>query len=65
VLKKCTLPFTGIGVVDVIITDKAVFNITSEGLVLKEKLGDMTVDELRAITDAEFTVAPDLCEYRV
>lgn len=65
VLKKCTLPLTGKGVVNVIITEKAVFNVTPKGLVLKEIIPGMTVDEIRAITDAEFTVADDLCEYRL
>jgi len=65
VLKKCSLPLTGKGVVDVIITDKAVFNVTPQGLVLKEYAPGVTVDELRKITDAEFTVADDLCAYNI
>jgi 3-oxoacid CoA-transferase B subunit len=65
ILKKCTLPLTGVGVVDVIVTEKAVFHVTAEGLVLKEKVSDITVEELKANTDAEFTVAEDICQYRL
>lgn len=65
VLKKCTLPFTGLGVVDVIITEKAVFNVTPQGLVLKEVASGLTVEDIKAATEAEFTVASDLCEYRI
>jgi 3-oxoacid CoA-transferase B subunit len=65
ILKDCTLPLTGKGVVNVIITEKAVFHVTPEGLVLKEMAPGMTVEEMRAITAADFTVADDLCEYRL
>lgn len=65
VMKKCSLPLTGKGVVDVIITDKAVFNVTPQGLVLKEIVPGVTVDEVKAITEAAFTVSADLCEYRL
>jgi 3-oxoacid CoA-transferase B subunit len=65
VLKKCTLPLTGKGVVKMIITDKAVFQVTPEGLVLQELVADLSVDGLKEITEAEFTTSPDLCEYRL
>jgi 3-oxoacid CoA-transferase B subunit len=65
VLKECSLPLTGKGVVNVIITEKAVFHVTPEGLVLKEIAPGLTVEDLKAITDADFTVADDLCEYRL
>ncbi|MDR3589629.1 MAG: 3-oxoacid CoA-transferase subunit B [Negativicutes bacterium] len=65
ILKQCTLPLTGKGVVDVIITDKAVFHVNKDGLVLKEVADGMSAEDIRAITEASFTVAPDLCEYRL
>ena len=65
VMKNCSLPLTGKSVLDVIITDKAVFHVNSNGLVLKEIAAGLTADDIRAITEAEFTVAPDVCEYRV
>ena len=65
ILKKCTLPLTGRGVVKVIITEKAVFHVTPEGLVLKEIAAGMSEADLRKITAAEFRTAPDLCAYRL
>lgn len=65
VLKKCSLPLTGKSVVDVIITDKAVFHVTPKGLILKEIVPELTVDKIRDITDADFMVADGLCEYRL
>jgi len=65
ILKKCTLPITGRGVVDVIVTEKAVFEVTPAGLVLTEVLDGLTVDDIRAITEADFTVSDALCAYRV
>lgn len=64
VMKKCSLPLTGKGVLDVIITDKAVFQVTPDGLVLKEVAAGLTVDDIRSMTEAEFTVAADVCAYR-
>jgi 3-oxoacid CoA-transferase B subunit len=65
VLKKCSLPITGKGVLKTIITEKAVFEVTPTGLVLTEIVAETTPDELRAMTDADFVVSPDLCEYRL
>ena len=65
ILKKCTLPLTGKGVVKVIITEKAVFQVTPEGLVLRELVAGLSLDGLKEITEAEFTTAPDLCAYRL
>lgn len=65
VKKRCTMELTGAGVLDVIITDKAVFYVNAEGLVLKEIMPDITVEELREITEADFAVAPDLAPYRL
>lgn len=65
VLKKCLLPLTGKGVVKVIVTDKAVFEVKPGGLVLKEIIAGLTPESLKAITDADFTVSPDLRAYRL
>ena len=65
VLKECALPITGKGVLDVIITDKAVFHVSEGGLVLKEVIAGLTAEDIKAITEAEFSVAADLCEYRI
>jgi len=64
VLKRCRLPLTGSGVVDVIITEKAVFEVVSEGLLLTELLEGLTVDDIRSITEADFMVAEYLRPYQ-
>src|SRR5580704_11472666 len=47
ILKKCTLPITGLGVVDLIITDMAVIRVTPQGLVLEEIAPDVTIEEIQ------------------
>ena len=55
ILESCTLPLTGVGVVDLVITDRAVFDVTDEGLVLTELAADATIEQVRESTGAEFT----------
>jgi len=57
IVKDCSLPYTGKGVVQRIITDLAVIDVTSEGLVLRELAPNVTVDEVREKTEPELTVA--------
>jgi 3-oxoacid CoA-transferase B subunit len=56
-VKECNLPMTGIGVVDLIITDLGVFEITPGGMQLIELATGVTVEEITAKTEAPFTVA--------
>jgi 3-oxoacid CoA-transferase subunit B len=56
ILKKCTLPFTGLKVVNLIVTELAVIEVTDRGLVLKEIAADTTLDKVRAATGAELSV---------
>ena len=58
-LKQCTLPLTGAGVVDLLITELGVFEIDRKGggVTLKELAPGVTVDEVKAKTEAAFTVA--------
>lgn len=65
ILKRCRLPITGKSVVDVIITEKAVFEVTDDGLVLTEVLEGLTVDDIRKITEADFVVAEKLGRYQL
>ena len=59
ILPHCTLPITGRGVVSLIITDLAVFEVSSSrGLLLKELHPGVTLEEVRAKTGAPFSVAP-------
>jgi 3-oxoacid CoA-transferase len=58
ILKQCTLPITGLGVVNLIITDLCVFEVKQGGgLVLTELHPGVTVDDVRAKTGAPFDVA--------
>lgn len=56
-VKECNLPMTGVGVVDLIITDLGVFEITECGMQLIELAADVTLEELTAKTEADFSVA--------
>ncbi len=56
-LKRCTLPLTGAGVVDLLITDLAVFAIDSGGVRLTELASGVALDEVKAKTEADFAVA--------
>ncbi len=56
VLKSCTLPLTGKGVVNRLITDRAVIDITDNGLVLLETAEGWTAEEVKACTEAPVTL---------
>jgi 3-oxoacid CoA-transferase subunit B len=58
ILKKCTLPLTGLKVVDMIVTELAVIDVAPNGLVLREIASGTTIDAVRAATGADLIV-PD------
>ncbi|MFT0169236.1 CoA transferase subunit B [Paraburkholderia mimosarum] len=57
ILDACTLPLTGVGVVDVIITDLGVMEVTDAGLKVTELAPGVTVDEIKAKTGAPLDVS--------
>ena len=56
-LPKCTLPLTGVGVIDMVITDLGVMAVTPNGLKLLELASGVTVDEIKAKTAAKLDVS--------
>src|SRR3954467_6207590 len=63
ILTRCTLPFTGVKVVNVIVTEKAVIEVTPDGLVLREIAADTTVDAVKAATGAPLIVSSHLSTF--
>lgn len=60
ILKECSLPLTGKGVVNRIITDRAVLDVTPEGLKLVEIAEGFTVEEIQQVTEPSLIIAEDL-----
>lgn len=60
ILPACTLPLTGKGCVDLVITDLAVFEIVESAMILSEIAPDVQLDEVKAKTKASFTISPTL-----
>jgi 3-oxoacid CoA-transferase subunit B len=60
ILRKCTLPLTGVRVVDTIVTEMAYIRVTPTGLVLEEVAPGLTPENVRRATDARLIVSPKL-----
>jgi 3-oxoacid CoA-transferase subunit B len=56
ILKNCTLPITGLHVVNMIVTEMAVLEVVPEGLLLKEMATGLTVQEVQSATEAKLIV---------
>jgi 3-oxoacid CoA-transferase subunit B len=62
ILKKCTLPLTGVRVVETIATDLAWIRVTPQGLLLEEIAPGVTVEEVQRLTEPRLLISPDLKE---
>jgi 3-oxoacid CoA-transferase subunit B len=61
ILRKCNLPLTGLGVVDLIVTELAVIEVEADkGLLLREIAPGIAADAVQKLTEARLRVAPDL-----
>ena len=60
ILKRCTLPLTGVGVVHTIATEMAWIRVTKDGLVLEEIAEGLSVEDVQAATEATLHVSPTL-----
>jgi 3-oxoacid CoA-transferase subunit B len=60
IVKQCTLPLTGVGVVDLIVTELGVIEVTPEGLVLREVAPGVTPEDVQKATGPALRRAPDL-----
>jgi 3-oxoacid CoA-transferase B subunit len=60
IVKQCTLPLTGVGVVDMIVTDLGVIEVTPAGLLLKELAPGVTLEAIQKATGPKLSPAPDL-----
>jgi acetate CoA/acetoacetate CoA-transferase beta subunit len=65
ILKKCTLPLTAAGQVNMIITEMGVMEITPDGIVLKEIHPEFTVEQVQAATEAKLIISNDLKPMKV
>src|ERR1700691_3265528 len=60
ILKKCTLPLTGVRVVNTIVTEMAVIHVTPSGLLLEEVAPGLSADEVQRVTEPTLMISPSL-----
>ena len=65
IVNECSLPYTGRGVVQRIITDMAVLDVTDQGLVLRELAPGVSVDDVRAATEPDIIIEPEPTQMKV
>jgi 3-oxoacid CoA-transferase subunit B len=58
ILKRCTLPLTGVQVVNHIVTELGVMDVTPEGIVLKELAPEVSLEQIQAVTEPKLILAP-------
>lgn len=60
ILNECRLPYTAVNCVDLIITEMGVIRVTEDGLVLEELHPDYSLEDIKAATECELLISPDL-----
>ena len=60
ILRKCTLPITGLRVVHTIATEMAYIRVTQSGLVLEEIAPGLSIEDVQSVTDAPLMISPEL-----
>src|SRR5579863_1013658 len=60
ILRECSLPLTGLGIVNQIVTELAVIDVTPGGLMLREIAPGVTAEQVQAATEAKLSVTADL-----
>jgi 3-oxoacid CoA-transferase subunit B len=60
IVKECSLPLTGVCVVDLIVTELGVIEVTPQGLVLREVAPGVTPEAVQKATEPKLRIAPDL-----
>ncbi|MFN7685270.1 MAG: CoA transferase subunit B [Oligoflexia bacterium] len=65
VLKKCSLPLTGVSCVKKIVTELAVIEVTPQGLVLVERAPGVTVEEIKRATEARMEIPSSVAEMKL
>jgi 3-oxoacid CoA-transferase subunit B len=60
ILKKCSLPLTGVEVIDTIVTELCLLRVTHRGLVVNELRADVTLEEVQKITEANLLVEGEI-----
>src|SRR6202161_4433069 len=65
IVKKCSLPLTGVGVVNLIVTELGVIEITPQGLVLREVAPGITAADVQRATEPALRIAPGIKQYTI
>ena len=61
-LKKCTLPVTAVGVVKLLVTDLALFEVTPNGFLMREIAPGFDPEEVQSMSEAKLSIAQNLSE---
>jgi len=60
IVKECSLPLTGVGVVDLIVTELGVLEVTPQGLLLRELAPGVSAEGVQKVTEPKLQLAPDM-----